>query len=61
MGYNSHIFDIRYLKNLKSAQSIKVKFKFPANIPAGSYGYALVITIILISISSDGQRFFHLI
>ena len=38
--YSLYLFDIRYQKNLESAQPIKVKFKFSANIPAGIYGYA---------------------
>ena len=44
-----------FQKNLESAQSIEVEFKLSENIPAGIYGYALVLTNKLISISSDVQ------
>ena len=60
IGYNLYIFDIRYQKNFESAQPIKVEFKFDGVVPAGIYGYALVLTNRLISISSDGQRMFDL-
>ena len=61
IGYKLHVFDIRYQKNFESAQPIKVEFKFDGVITAGIYGYALVSTTKLISISSDGQRHFDLI
>ena len=61
IGYNIYAFDIRYQKNFENAQPVKVEFKFSENIPAGIYGYALVLTNKLISISSDGQRMFDLI
>ena len=60
IGYNIYAFDIRYRKNFENAQPVKVEFKFSENIPAGIYGYALVLTNKLISISSDGQRMFDL-
>ena len=59
-GYNIYVFDIRCQKNFESSQPIKVEFKFYGVIPAGIYGYALVLTNKLISISSDGQRKFDL-
>ena len=55
-GYNIYAFDIRYQKNFESSQPIKVEFKFDGVVPAGIYGYALVLTNRLISMSSDGQR-----
>ena len=58
IGYNIHCFDIRYQKSYESGQSVKVEFKFDGVIPAGIYGYALVLTNRIISISSDGQRMF---
>ena len=58
--YNIHIFDIRYQKNFDSSQPIKVKFKIDGAIPAGIYGYTLLLTNKLVSISSDGQRMFNL-
>ena len=55
------MFSTSYQKNLESAQRIKAEFKFSENIPAGIYGYALVLTNKLDSIRSDGQRHFDLI
>ena len=60
IGYNIYAFDIRYQKNFENSQPIKVEFKFDGVVPAGIYGYALVLTNKLISISSDGQRMFDL-
>ena len=60
IGYNIYVFDIRYQKNFESSQPIKVEFKFDGVVPAGIYGYALVLTNKLVSISSDGQRMFDL-
>ena len=59
-GYNIYAFDIRYQKNFESSQPIKVEFKFDGVVPAGIYGFALVLTNKLISMSSDGQRMFDL-
>ena len=61
IGYNLYVFDIRYQKNFENAQPIKVEFKFDGVVPAGIYGYALVLTNKKISISSDGQRHFDLL
>ena len=44
IGYISYVFDIRYQKNFESAQPIKVEYKFGGVVPAGIYGYALVLT-----------------
>ena len=60
IGYNIYAFDIRYQKIFENAQPVKVEFKFSENIPAGIYGYALVLTNRLASITSDGQRMFDL-
>ena len=60
IGYNIYVFDIRYQKNFESSQPIEIEFKFDEVLPAGIYGYALVLTNKLISISSDGQRMFDL-
>ena len=60
IGYNIYAFGIRYQKNFANAQPFKVEFKFSENFPAGIYGYALVLTNRLASISSDGQRKFDL-
>ena len=61
IGYNIYAFDIRYQKNFENAQPVKVEFNFSENINAGIYGYALVLTNKLISISSDVQRMFDLV
>ena len=58
IGYNIYAFDIRYQKNFENAQPVKVEFKFSEKINAGIYGYALVLTNRLVSITSDGQRMF---
>ena len=60
IGYNIHDFDIRYQKNYESSPSVKLEFRFDGVIPAGIYGYALVLTKRLVSIISDGQRMFNL-
>ena len=60
IGYNIYAFDIRYQKNFESSQPIKVESNFDGVVPAGIYGYPLVLTNKLISISSDGQRMFDL-
>ena len=44
IGYNLYGFDIRYQKNIENSQPIKVEFKFDGVIPAGIYGFALVLT-----------------
>ena len=60
IGYNIYAFDKRYQKSFESSQPIKVEFKFDGVIPARIYGYVLVLTNKLISISSDGQQMFDL-
>ena len=60
IGYNIYLFDVPYQKNFESAQPIKVEFKFDGVIPAGVYGYALVLTNRLVTIGSDVQRMFDL-
>ena len=61
VGYNLHVFDIRYQKNYTASQPIKVEFKFDGAIPNDVNGYALVLTNRLVSVSSDGQRHCDLI
>ena len=58
IGYNLYVFDMKYQKNLKSVQAFKVEFKFSENVPAGIYGYALVLTNKVVGLGSDGQRRF---
>ena len=60
IGYNIYAFDIRYQEKFENAQPVKVELKFSESIPAGIYGYALVLTNRLASITSDGQRMFDL-
>ena len=61
VGYNLYVLDIRYQKNFKNSQPIKVEFKFEGVVPSDINGYALVSTNKLVSVSSDGQRHFDLI
>ena len=61
IGYNIHVFDIRYQKNYQFGQSVKVEFKLDKIVPSGVYGYALVLTNRLVTISSDGQRMLDLV
>ena len=56
IGYNIHSFNIRYQKKFQSGQSVKVEFKLDGVVPAGIYGYDLVLTNRLVSINSDGQQ-----
>ena len=60
IGYNKHAFDIRYRKNFQSGQSVKVELKLDRVVAAVIYGYVLVLTNKLVSISSDGQSMFDL-
>ena len=61
IGYNIYVFDIGYQKNLESAQTIKVVFKFSENFPAGINGFALFLMNKLVSESSDVHRRLDLI
>ena len=61
VGYNLFNFDRQYQKNLENAQPNKIEFRFSEEVPAGKYGYALVLTNELVNESSDGQRHFDLI
>ena len=58
IGSNLHAFDVRYEKNSETAQLIEVEFELSANVDAGIYGYALVLTNKIVSISSDVPRHF---
>ena len=60
IGYNIHAVDVGYQKKFQGGQSVKVEFIFDGVIPGGIYGYVLVLTNRLVSISSDGQRMFDL-
>ena len=60
IGYNIHSFNIRYQKNFENAQPIKLDFKFSEKFPPGIYGYGLVLTNRLVSISLDSQRMYDL-
>ena len=61
IGYNIHVFDIRYQKDYQSGQSVKIEFKLDKIVPAVVYGYALVLTNRLVSIGSGGQRMLDLV
>ena len=56
IGYNLNVFDKRYQKDFTVAQPIKLERKLDGVIPADVYGFALVITNKLVSISSDGKE-----
>ena len=61
IGFKLFVFDIQYQENLETAQPIKAEFLFSKDVPAGINGYALNLTIIPVSISSDQQRHFDVI
>ena len=61
VGYNLHVFDIRYQKKYTASQPIKAEYKFDGVVPNIVNGNALVLTNKLVSISSEGQRHFDLI
>ena len=60
IGINLNVFDIRFRQNYTASQPITVEFEFEGVIPNVINGYALVLTIQLVSVSSDGQRHFDL-
>ena len=59
-GYKLYVFDKQYHRNLTADQPIKVEHKFDEPIPYHIKQYALVLTNILVSKSSDGQRNFDM-
>ena len=61
LDYNLYVFDIRYQQNFTASQPIRVEFKFDGVFPNDVNGYALVLTIKSVSVSSDGQNHFDLI
>ena len=62
IGYNLYVFDIRYQQKFTACQPKKVDFVFDGDVPNDVYGYALVITSKLVSLSTDdGQRHIGLI
>ena len=61
-NYNFYVFDLSKQKDPIGSQPIRLEFKFNAAIDVADYiAYALVLTPKLISISSDGQRYFDLL
>ena len=61
IGYNIHVSDIRYQKKYQSGQSVKIEVELVKIVPAGVFGYALLLTNRLVNISSDGQRMLDLV
>ena len=57
--YTFSIKDIRKLSQLLNQK--KMKLIYSEIVPAGIYGYALVLTNKIVSIGRDGQRNFDLI
>ena len=51
IGYSLYVFDIRYQKNLTNSQPNKIEFIFSDIILLEIYGYAIILTKKLISIS----------
>ena len=62
-GINLHIFDFHHHQDYSSAQPMKTWFDFRPAVPAAAtlFGYALLLTNKLASVSSDGQRQFDLL
>ena len=61
-NYNFYVFDLSKQKDPIGSQPIRLEFKFNAAINGADYiAYALVLTLKLISISSDGRRHFDLL
>ena len=56
VGYIPYVFHIKYQKYFTASRPIKVEFKFDGVVPNDINGYALVLTIQLVSMGSDGQR-----
>ena len=61
VGWNFHVFDIKYQQTFTASQTTKVEFKIDGVVPNVIIGYALVLTNNLFSISSGGQRHFDFI
>ena len=59
--YNFYTFDIRYQQSFTDSQPFKVEFEFDGVNPNDVNGYAPVLNIKLVSLSSDGQRHFDII
>ena len=61
-GFKLNVFDIRHHQDLSSAQPIKVRFDFRPAVPVATklFGYALLLTNQLVSVSSERQTKFDL-
>ena len=53
-----YVFDMSYQQKFTASQPIKIEFKFDGFVPSDINGYALVLTNILESVSSDVQKHF---
>ena len=53
-----YVFGLRYQQNLTAAQPIEVEFIFGGSVLNNVNGFALVLTNVLVSVSSDGGRHF---
>ena len=58
--YFQYVFDTRYHKNRKAAQTGKVEFNFSADVPLGVYAFALDLPNTPNTFSCDGQKQFQL-
>ena len=61
VAYNFYVSHIRYRKEFSEAQPINIEFNFDGVVPAVVNEYAISLTNIMISNSSDGQRQWDLI
>ena len=61
ISYKLYVFHIRNQQNFTASQPIEGELKIDGVVPIDVNGYALVLTINLVSVSSDGQRHFDLI
>ena len=62
-GHNLYVSDIRHHQVYSSAQRIKVMFGFRPKVPEATnlFGFALLLPIKRVSVSSDGQQLFDLL
>ena len=61
VGYNFCVSDKRFRREFTVAQPKVVQFDFGGVVPADISGYALVLLIEMVSMSSDGQKHLNLI
>ena len=61
-SYSFYVFDLSKQRDIIASQPFRLEFEFNAAFAVAEYvAYALVLTLKLISISSDGQMHFDLL